>query len=67
MPISPNGWKECGFDDSPPPRPLSARTRMEQWAGRKHAEFNRLRATLPAADYLKYVAWNAMWDFGKEK
>lgn len=43
MPLSPGGWKDCGFDTSPPAREPSARAKLEMQEGKLQAMRNMYR------------------------
>lgn len=58
MPRSPNGWKECGLDTSPPrPRPTTRQAWLEIHVGRYQIRLARAAVLMPAADYDAFHQW----------
>ncbi len=60
--ISPGGWKERHkADDTVVKRPLSAKTKLEMYVGRRRLQLNHYEATMPREDYAKFYQWVQAW------
>lgn len=64
MPISKGGWKDCGYDDSPPPREPTEKAKREMLAGnlqvmrnRYHDDHESGKLGVPTTDWPGFREW----------